>query len=63
VVPDVVHFEGQGEHAATVKRLEQMGHKLRGTRQGDGHSIRVDPKAGLYYGAEDRRIGGKVASY
>ena len=40
-----------------------MGHKIVGTRQGDAHSIWVDPKTGRYYGAEDRRINGKAAGY
>jgi gamma-glutamyltranspeptidase/glutathione hydrolase len=61
--PDAARFEGTREHAATVERLRQMGHAIQGTRQGDAHSIRVDPKTGHYWGAEDRRISGSVASY
>jgi len=61
--PDVVRFEEFGTHAATMDRLRQMGHKIQGTRQGDAHSIWVDPKTGLYYGAEDRRIDGKALGY
>jgi gamma-glutamyltranspeptidase/glutathione hydrolase len=40
-----------------------MGHCVSGTRQGDAHSIWVDPKTGAYHGAEDRRIDGKVAGF
>ena len=61
--PDVVRFEEVGTHAATMDRLRQMGHKIQGTRQGNAHSIWVDPKTGLYYGAEDRRIDGKAVGY
>jgi gamma-glutamyltranspeptidase/glutathione hydrolase len=61
--PDRVRFEGTRKYAAAVKRLRRMGHKVEGTRQGDAHSIWVDPKTGRYHGAEDRRISGKVASY
>jgi gamma-glutamyltranspeptidase/glutathione hydrolase len=61
--PDEARFEGTREYPATVERLKQMGHKVHGTRQGDAHSIWVDPKTGRYYGAEDRRISGKVAAY
>jgi gamma-glutamyltranspeptidase/glutathione hydrolase len=61
--PDVARFEGMREDARTVERLRQMGHMVQGTRQGDAHSIWVDPKSGHYWGAEDRRIHGKVASY
>jgi gamma-glutamyltranspeptidase/glutathione hydrolase len=61
--PDRVRFEGARSHAAVVEQLRQMGHTVEGTRQGDAHSIWVDPKTGRYYGAEDRRISGKAAAY
>ncbi len=61
--PDTARFEGISEHPATVTRLREMGHKISGVRQGDAHSIWVDPQTGRYYGAEDRRISGKVAAY
>jgi gamma-glutamyltranspeptidase/glutathione hydrolase len=61
--PDVVLFEGMTEHTAAVEDLRHMGHKVRGTHQGDAHSIWVDPETGRYQGAEDRRIRGKAAGY
>ena len=61
--PDEVHFEGIHEHGPMVNRLKEMGHAVRGGRQGDAHSIWVNPKTGAYHGAADRRISGKVASY
>jgi gamma-glutamyltranspeptidase/glutathione hydrolase len=61
--PDVVRFEGKERYPEAVARLRQMGHKIQDTQQGDAHSIYVDPKTGHYFGAEDRRINGKVASY
>jgi gamma-glutamyltranspeptidase/glutathione hydrolase len=61
--PDVVRFEGMREYATTVEHLRQMGHTVQGTRQGDAHSIWVDPRTGHYWGAEDRRISGQAASY
>jgi gamma-glutamyltranspeptidase / glutathione hydrolase len=61
--PDIARFEGAYGHPSLVKQLQEMGHKVQGTRQGDAHTIWVDPKTGVYHGAEDRRIGGKVASY
>jgi gamma-glutamyltranspeptidase/glutathione hydrolase len=62
--PDVVRFEERGgELAATMQRLREMGHTIQGTQQGDAHSIWVDPRTGVYHGAEDRRISGKVAKY
>jgi gamma-glutamyltranspeptidase / glutathione hydrolase len=61
--PDVARFEGARDYPAVVKQLQEMGHKIQGSRQGDAHSIWIDPKTGAYHGAEDRRISGKVASY
>jgi gamma-glutamyltranspeptidase/glutathione hydrolase len=61
--PDATRFEAIAEHRDTVQKLRAMGHTIVGTRQGDAHSIWIDPKTGRYYGAEDRRISGKVASY
>jgi gamma-glutamyltranspeptidase/glutathione hydrolase len=61
--PDVARFEGTKDHEDAVKQLRQMGHRVQGTRQGDAHSIWIDPKTGTYHGAEDRRISGKIASY
>jgi gamma-glutamyltranspeptidase/glutathione hydrolase len=61
--PDVARFEGISSHAAAVDQLRRMGHTVHGTKQGDAHSIWVDPKTGHYFGAEDRRINGKAASY
>jgi gamma-glutamyltranspeptidase/glutathione hydrolase len=60
--PDVVSFEGTEEHRAAVKALEAMGHTVRGTRQGDAHSVGLDPGSGRYVGAEDRRINGKTSA-
>ncbi len=61
--PDHACFEGAGEFTEAVQRLEAMGHAVRATRQGDAHSIWLDPKTGKYVGAEDRRIDGKVSGF
>ena len=61
--PDEVRFEGMDDYAAAVKRLKEMGHVVAGTKQGDAHSIWVNPKTGEYVGAEDRRIDGKAAGF
>jgi gamma-glutamyltranspeptidase/glutathione hydrolase len=64
-LPDRARFEGayDKEHAAAVAKLKEMGHELVGTRQGDAHSIWVDPKTGTYHGAADKRIDGKVSGF
>ncbi len=61
--PDELSFEGTGEYPDAVKALRKMGHDVRGGRQGDAHTIWIDPKTGLYYGAEDRRLSGKTAGF
>src|SRR5262249_43043777 len=54
--PDEAVFEGGGK-AAVLERLRAMGHTVRqGKRQGDAHSIWVDPRTGAYRGAADRRL-------
>jgi gamma-glutamyltranspeptidase/glutathione hydrolase len=61
--PDTAAFEGTCEYPAAVRRLEAMGHSVRSTRQGDAHSIALDPKTGRYVGAADHRINGMGAEY
>jgi gamma-glutamyltranspeptidase/glutathione hydrolase len=62
--PDHSRFEGSTRHSEAVKRLQEMGHSIGGIgSQGDAHSIWIDPKTGVYYGAADRRISGKAAGY
>jgi gamma-glutamyltranspeptidase/glutathione hydrolase len=46
-----------------VANLKAMGHTVTEHRQGDAHSIRIDPKTGAYIGAADKRLDGKVAGY
>jgi gamma-glutamyltranspeptidase/glutathione hydrolase len=61
--PDTACFEGTEEYADAVRRLEALGHAVRGTRQGDAHSIGLDRKTGQYKGAADHRINGKVSAF
>jgi len=59
--PDAVKFEGTKQYPALVEKLKSMGHQVSSQRQGDAHTIWIDPKSGLYYGSADRRIDGKAA--
>jgi gamma-glutamyltranspeptidase/glutathione hydrolase len=61
--PDSARFEGTHEYRAAVEKLKLMGHSIGGTRQGDAHSIWIDPKTGVIYGAADQRISGKALGY
>ncbi len=55
-LPDRVVLEEGGVPIEVVERLRAMGHdvQVRG-RQGDAHTIWVDPKTGTLYGVHDRR--------
>jgi gamma-glutamyltranspeptidase / glutathione hydrolase len=61
--PDVLQLEAGDRDL--LKKLEALGHKVRTLpiKQGDAHSIWIDPKTGLYHGAADKRIDGKAAGY
>jgi gamma-glutamyltranspeptidase/glutathione hydrolase len=61
--PDRARFEGISKYASAVEKLRAMGHTVTSTRQGDAHTIYVDPKTGALVGAEDRRIMGKAAGF
>jgi len=61
--PDEVRFEGVSDYPDAVAKLRAMGHKVRESRQGDAHSIYVNPLSGRYEGAADRRIDGYAAGY
>ena len=61
--PDVVHVEDMTKHPDAVAGLRKLGHRVTTARQGDAHSIWVDPKDGTYYGAADKRVDGKAAGY
>jgi gamma-glutamyltranspeptidase/glutathione hydrolase len=61
--PDEARFESTSDYAQAMEQLRKMGHIVVGTRQGDAHSISVDPKTGHYFGAADRRNDGKAAGY
>lgn len=58
--PDAAKLEGIKRHPALVEKLKGMGHTVTAHRQGDAHSISIDPKTGLYHGASDSRIDGKA---
>jgi gamma-glutamyltranspeptidase/glutathione hydrolase len=62
-LPDELRLESGPATTAAADRLRAMGHKVNFAKQGDAHTIAVDPKTGAYYGAEDRRIHGKAAGY
>jgi gamma-glutamyltranspeptidase/glutathione hydrolase len=61
--PDEVRFEGLSSHPKSVAGLRALGHEVLGTRQGDAHSIWINPRTGGYVGAADQRLSGKASGY
>jgi gamma-glutamyltranspeptidase/glutathione hydrolase len=61
--PDVARFEGFSAHPELVQELVNRGHRVSPSRQGDAHTIRVDPRTGRFLGAADSRIEGKALGY
>ena len=61
--PDAAKFEGVKQFPDAMAKLKAMGHTVTEQRQGDAHTIWIDPKTGLYHGAADNRIEGKAAGY
>lgn len=66
-LPDNVQVESGllKEHADALEKLRTMCHHVdtKATRQGDAHSLRVEPKTGRYEGAADKRRSGWAAGY
>jgi len=69
-MPDILRIESQEIDEELIRSLEVMGHKMRDTikdtrpyRQGDAHSILIDPRTGLYHGAADKRSQGSAIGY
>lgn len=63
-LPDQVQIERSEQFPELVKSLKALGHTVvDAKRQGDAHSIWVNPQTGEYVGAADDRISGKAAGY
>lgn len=59
-LPDRIDLETRGLPEEVIPTLRRWGHQVRIQRQGDAHSIYVEPESGLYIGAADRRIMGSA---
>jgi gamma-glutamyltranspeptidase/glutathione hydrolase len=62
-LPDETTFENGAISAEVLNQLKAMGHnvKMQG-RQGDGHSIFIDPATGVVYGVNDKRSSDSKAA-
>jgi gamma-glutamyltranspeptidase / glutathione hydrolase len=62
-LPDELRLERSSLLVGAESKLKTMNHKIEHSRQGDAHSILVDPKTGEFVGAADSRIRGGAAGY
>jgi gamma-glutamyltranspeptidase/glutathione hydrolase len=63
-MPDVLIMEKEGIPEEVIDSLKSMGHEIKTTRSlGDAHSILVDPRTGIYYGAADKRSSGSAVGF
>jgi len=62
-MPDILYLEQRCREKELKEALEAMGYHLKWRRQGDAHSILIDPETGLFYGAADRRVRGAAIGY
>ncbi len=61
--PDRVQLEDRPFTPGLRTRLEGMGHATTTARQGDAHTITIDPATGTRTGAADRRLDGAAVGY
>ncbi len=62
-LPDQAYFEAAAIPESTVAALQALGHAIRvGGDIGDGHSIVIDPKTRIAFGANDHRSADSKAS-
>jgi len=60
--PDVVSLEDSPDFAALSGKLKALGHTVTKHRQGDAHTIAIDPATGTAVGAADKRRDGAAVS-
>lgn len=63
--PDKAYFEeaGNAKFDDNMKKLRAMGHDISSRKQGDAHSILIDPKTKLLHPGLDHRIEGGLAGH
>jgi gamma-glutamyltranspeptidase/glutathione hydrolase len=65
--PDQIQMEAAllRNHAQAIDELKRMGHVVRpqGGKQGDAHTIWIDPQTGEFHGVADSRLGGAARGF
>jgi gamma-glutamyltranspeptidase/glutathione hydrolase len=63
-LPDVLKMERNRTGIELRRELEALGHKIEEVaRQGDAHTVWIDPATGLRHAAADKRLSGKATGY
>ena len=61
--PDRIFIEDFPGRAKLDEKLKALGHTVVTSKQGDAHSIAVDPKTGKLVGAADKRLDGSAKGW
>ena len=61
--PDRISLEDSRDFNELSGKLKAMGHTVTKSRQGDAHTILVDPKTGQITGIADKRLDGQASGY
>ena len=61
--PDRISLEDSPDFDVLSSKLKAMGHTITKSRQGDAHTILVDPKTGQFTGVADKRLDGQASGY
>ena len=61
--PERISLEDFPGRAKLDEKLKAMGHTVTTSKQGDAHSIAVDPKTGKLVGAADKRLDGSAKGW
>jgi gamma-glutamyltranspeptidase / glutathione hydrolase len=61
--PDRLQIERAKDRPDTVAALKAFGHAVISNRQGDAHTIWIDPATGVRHGVADARLNGKAIGH
>jgi len=61
--PDRISIEDFPGRAKLDEQLKALGHTVVTNKQGDAHSIALDPKSGKWIGAADKRLDGSAKGW
>ena len=61
--PDRISLEDFPGRAKLDEQLKALGHTVVTNKQGDAHSIALDPKSGKWIGAADKRLDGSAKGW